>query len=158
MTRSYAPLGVALLLVTVGVVLLRLNHQSTSVEQVGRAGAARCSQVATAFRQHSDSIWLTMAGKVRRILPDEYGQFQHQRFIVSCASGQTVLIVNDVSVGQRVPVQSGDTVAVRGQYVWNAEGGLIHFTHHSGGGGQGGWILFRNRLYSLGSLTLRPAD
>ncbi|MBV9279457.1 MAG: DUF3465 domain-containing protein, partial [Chloroflexi bacterium] len=36
---------------------------------------------------------------------------------------------------------------VRGQYVWNAQGGLIHFTHH-GTGSESGWILVRGKLYA----------
>jgi len=43
---------------------------------------------------------------------------------------QTVLIDNNVSIGRRVPVAPGDAVIVHGEYVWNAQGGLVHFTHH----------------------------
>jgi hypothetical protein len=78
------------------------------------------------------------------LLPDSYGRFQHQRFILRCPFGQTVLIENDVSVGQRVPVYPGATVAVHGEFVWNSQGGLIHDTH---GGSEQGWILFQGKVY-----------
>jgi Protein of unknown function (DUF3465) len=93
-------------------------------------------------------VWITVAAPVVRLLPDEYGRLQHQRFIIRCQSGQTVLIVNDVTLGQRVPVQRGAFVVVRGRYVWNSQGGLIHFTHHDSGPGTGGWILLDRRIYA----------
>jgi len=45
-------------------------------------------------------------------------------------------------------VKVGDHVIVRGGYVWNAQGGVIHFTHddpegtHEGGWGQDGGTTY----------------
>lgn len=143
MARSYRSLIVgAALAIVVGIVALRLVNRGTSVEDARRAAAAGCSQVASAYDSRRSDLWLTMSAPVSRLLPNSYGRFEHERFILRCPSGQTVLIENDVSVGQRVPVGPGDPVAVHGQYIWNPQGGLIHYTHRGNG-----WILFRGKLY-----------
>jgi hypothetical protein len=66
----------------------------------------------------------------------------HQRFIIRLAgSTQTVLVDNNVTIGQRAPVVQGSDVSVHGEYVWNDQGGLIHFTHHDPSlTHEGGWI------------------
>lgn len=84
-----------------------------------------------------------MSGSVDRLLSDESSDTGlHQRFILKVAgSAQTLLITNNVSIGRRVPVAPGDSVVVHGEYVWNAEGGLVHFTHHDPEHThEGGWI------------------
>jgi Protein of unknown function (DUF3465) len=156
MTSTRAFLPVLALLVVGSLLFLREQSRggSISANDAERSAGAVCSQVSIPFRQRESGVWLSISGKVTRTLSDEYGQLQHQRFIISCTSGRTVLIVNDVSIGQRVPVQIGDSVIVRGQYVWNRQGGLLHFTHHAQGGGQGGWIEFHHRLYSLAPSSL----
>ena len=66
----------------------------------------------------------------------------HQRFIVRMdGSTQTLLVTNNVSIGTRVPVAVGDSIVVHGEYIWNDQGGLIHFTHHDPDGSHpSGWI------------------
>jgi hypothetical protein len=113
-----------------------------------------CREVADAFRGHASGKWLSAAATVSRLLPDSYGRFQHQRFVVRCPSGQTVLIVNDVSVGTRVPAVTGDHIVVRGRYFYNAQGGLMDFTHHDPEGGTGGWILDGGKIYAFGQTGL----
>lgn len=131
--------------VVAGVMALRLSQHGITVGQARREAAMGCRDVAADFSAHRSNLWVTASALVSRLLPDEYGTYQHQRFIVRCPSGQTVEIVNDVSVGQRVPVRVADAVVVHGIYIWNDLGGLIHYTHHDGG--QGGWILLGSRLY-----------
>jgi hypothetical protein len=47
-----------------------------------------------------------------------------------------------------VPVAVGDHVIVHGEYVWNAQGGLIHFTHHDPQGThEGGYIQENGKTY-----------
>jgi hypothetical protein len=152
MTSTRAFIFVVALLLIGSLLFLREQSQgkSISVRDAERSAGVGCGRVSRPFQRHESDIWLSISGKVSRILSDELGQFRHQRFIVSCGSGQTVLVVNDVSIGQRVPVHIGDSVIVRGQYIWNTQGGLLHFTHHAQGGGQSGWIEFEHKVYSLG--------
>ena len=151
MTRSSAIiLLVAIAVVGGGLFYIRSHHNRESAADAARAAAVGCSQVRAAFQEQRSNDWISMTATVVRLLPDESGQYRHQRFIVRCPGGLTVLVVNDISIGQRVPVAPRTSVGIRGQYVWNAQGGLVHFTHHDPAGGTGGWILFRRRVYSLG--------
>lgn len=135
-----------LIAVVSGIAYVRQQNSPPSPQDAARQVRVGCSQAAAAFHRRESNVWVVLRASVIRILPDEYGRYQHQRFIVQCSSGQTILITNDVSVGSRVPVRPGDHVGVRGQYVWNDHGGLVHFTH--GGGHSGGWILDNGRVYS----------
>jgi hypothetical protein len=73
----------------------------------------------------------------------------HERFIVRLPDvGMTVLIEHNLSIAPRVPVIVGETVVVHGEYVWNAQGGLFHFTHHDPDRShEGGYILYGGRRY-----------
>lgn len=113
--------------------------------------ASGCRAVHTDYTLHRSRVWVTLAAVVTRLLSDSHGQYVHQRFIVRCPAGQTVLIVNDVSIGQRAPVSLGGTVQVKGQYIWDSQGGLVHFTHHDYAGGEGGWIIWRGHTYADGT-------
>jgi hypothetical protein len=130
------------------IVLLRLQQGAgPSGSEQRAAQRAGCGQTERLFRTHHSNVWVTASAMVSRLLADQQGRYRHQRFIVSCSGGQTILIVNDTSIGERVPERVGDTVALRGQYVWSGQGGLIHFTHHDPQGSEGGWILDRGHVY-----------
>jgi hypothetical protein len=92
---------------------------------------------------------VTVSGSVTALLPDEVGSSGvHERFIVQLQPGFTVLVVDNVSIATRAPVSVGEPVTVHGEYVWNAEGGLIHFTHHDPQGThEGGWIKAGGQTY-----------
>jgi hypothetical protein len=60
----------------------------------------------------------------------------------------TVLIEPNLSIAPRVPVAVGSAVTVHGEYVSNAEGGLLHFTHHDPDRShEGGYVLYGGRRY-----------
>lgn len=106
------------------------------------APVAEGDAVAAAFREHRSAVQVTASGTVTRALADQQGPSgPHQRFIVRLANGQTILIENNLTVGKRVPLQPGDAVRIHGEYIWNAEGGLVHFTHHDPDRShEGGWV------------------
>ena len=111
-----------------------------------------------AYAQHLSSLEVTAEGAVTRLLSDDTGPSgTHQRFIVQLAgSTQTLLIDNNVDIGKRVPVAAGDAVVVHGEYVWNDQGGLIHFTHHDPAHThEDGWIELRGLRYAT---ILTPSD
>jgi hypothetical protein len=70
-------------------------------------------------------------GVVRRVLPDDNDGSRHQRFILELAEGQTVLVAHNIDLAPRLTsLDPGDTVAFYGEYESNAQGGVIHWTHH----------------------------
>jgi hypothetical protein len=106
--------------------------------------------VERAFADHRSGLEVTAHGTVTRILSDNAGpRGTHQRFVVRlAAASQTVLVENNVDIGKRVPIATGDEVLVHGEYVWNDEGGLIHFTHHDPAHThEDGWIEVKGIRY-----------
>jgi Protein of unknown function (DUF3465) len=126
---------------------IRSSNVGESLQDAQHSANAGCSAARDMFDGRQSGQWVTLSGEVQRLLGDTYGHYEHQRFILQCADGLHVLIVNDVSVGQRVPIMVHHRIAVRGQYIWDAQGGLVHFTHRANGGEPGGWILFAGRVY-----------
>jgi len=95
------------------------------------------------YAEKRSNVEVTAQGVVMSVLTDDSGPSGvHQRFIFRLAgSTQTVLVDNNVTIGQRAPVLQGSDVSVHGEYVWNDQGGLIHFTHHDPEHThEGGWI------------------
>jgi hypothetical protein len=95
------------------------------------------------YAEKRSTVEVTAHGVVTSVLTDDSGPSGvHQRFIIRLAgSAQTVLVDNNVTIGRRAPVLPGHDVLVHGEYVWNDQGGLIHFTHHDAAHThEGGWI------------------
>lgn len=105
--------------------------------------------LAQAFAERAGNREVEGQGTVSRLLTDDTDGDRHQRFIVTLGSGQTLLIVHNIDIAPRVsPLQIGDTVSFKGEYEWNEQGGLIHWTHHDPDGShKPGWIKHRGRIY-----------
>src|SRR5678816_7672 len=89
----------------------------------------------SAFAEHRGNFVAEGSGTVTRVLSDDNDGSRHQRFIVSLASGQTLLISHNIDLAPRVDALSvGDVVSFRGEYEWNDKGGVIHWTHHDPAG------------------------
>jgi len=107
--------------------------------------------VERAYAEHRSGVQVTADGVVSRLLSDDTGPSgTHQRFIIQVKdSAQTLLIDNNVDIGKRAPVAAGDEVVVHGEYVWNDQGGLVHFTHHDPDHShEDGWIELKGVRYS----------
>jgi hypothetical protein len=113
------------------------------------AGASRPTNAAIvdAFRRRQSDVWVEGSGTVEATLPDDREGSRHQKFIVRIDRELTVLVSHNIDLAPRVPLDRGDTVSFRGEYVWNAKGGLVHWTHHDPRGGRGGWIRHGDGVY-----------
>lgn len=102
-----------------------------------------------AFQQHTSDLQVEGRGVVKRVLPDDNDGSRHQRFILELASGQTLLIAHNVHLAPRIPdLRRGDKVVFRGEYEWNPQGGVIHWTHDDPGGSHpGGWLKHKGKTY-----------
>jgi len=122
----------------------------------GSSGAASSSSVAAGdaalahlFRDQASGVEVQGAGTVVRLLPDDVEGGRHQRFILQLASGQTVLVAHNIDVAPRVDgLAVGDHVAFRGVYEWNAQGGVVHWTHRDPSGEHAaGWLRYGGRIF-----------
>ena len=107
------------------------------------------SVLARAFAERASSLEVQGQGTVSRLLSDDSDGARHQRFILRLDSGQTVLVAHNIDVAPRVdPLRVGDTVSFKGEYEWNAQGGVIHWTHHDPTGSHtAGWLAHDGRTY-----------
>ena len=106
--------------------------------------------IAADFANHRSQVEVTADGVVVRIFPDRSSSTgTHEQFIIRLTSSDiTVEIEHNISIGARVPVHVGDRVSVHGEYIWNAQGGLIHFTHHDPQGThENGYIIDNGTTY-----------
>ena len=112
-------------------------------------GATGDAILAKAFEDRAGDLQVEGQGTVVRILADDIDGGRHQRFIVRLASGQTLLVAHNIDVAPKVEgLREGDTVAFRGVYEWNEEGGTIHWTHLDPGGAHAsGWLRHAGRTY-----------
>lgn len=102
------------------------------------------------YHNHQSNVEVTADGTVARVLPDRTSSTGiHEQFIIKLSSGDiTVEVEHNISIAARVPVALGDHVIVHGEYIWTAQGGLIHFTHHDPKGThEGGYIQDNGTTY-----------
>ena len=111
--------------------------------------AADDSQIGRAFKDGTSNVQVEGEGVVTRLLADDLDGGRHQRFIVTLASDQTVLIAHNIDLAPRIDnLQTGDSIRFYGEYVWNAQGGKIHWTHHDPKGRHvSGWLKHNGRTY-----------
>ena len=107
------------------------------------------SQIGRLFKNRTSNVQVEGAGVVTRILADDLAGSRHQRFIVRLPSGQTLLIVHNIDIAPRVDgLQEDDSVRFYGEYVWNAQGGMVHWTHHDPEQRHvAGWLKHKGRTY-----------
>jgi len=102
----------------------------------------------TAAAEKRQDVWVVGKGIVERLLRDDTKSPRHQRFIVRTDEHLTLLFAHNIDVAPRVPFKRGDTIAFRGQYVWNAQGGVVHWTHRNRGDRKsGGWIVWNGQNF-----------
>lgn len=145
------------LLVSAGILALYQHYQQPSDKPV--AVETRNSNAnSNTDRQAIDSIrrsqndpnakfWTTVQGKVVKVLSDDREGDQHQRFLLAIAPDITLLVAHNIDLAPRIPVQTGGTATVSGEYVWNNRGGVLHWTHHDPKGRKGGWIEYAGKRY-----------
>jgi len=136
------------LLAAVAAVVLALAWLSTTPigTQVSAwltpSAAAGDQAIARAFEAQRSGVQVASDGVVTRLLADDNAGSRHQRFILRLDSGQKLLVAHNIDRAPRLRgLKPGDRVAFFGEYVWNGEGGVIHWTHHDPNGRHiAGWL------------------
>jgi hypothetical protein len=104
--------------------------------------------IADAYANKQSGIMVEFDARVERLLPDDTDDNPHQRFILQLDNGHTVLVAHNLDLAERVPLEEWDLVRVRGEYEFNAQGGVVHWTHRDPGMGiKHGWIEHKGLRY-----------
>ncbi|MEP4546720.1 MAG: DUF3465 domain-containing protein [Saccharospirillum sp.] len=101
------------------------------------------------YESRQSDIQVQGDGQVIRILPDDNDGSRHQRFILRLGSSQTLLVAHNIDLAPRInSLAVGDTVEFFGEYEWNSQGGVMHWTHHDPNGRHvDGWLKHQGRTY-----------
>lgn len=107
------------------------------------------SVVSQAFQEQQSDVQVSGKGVVSHILPDDTKGSQHQRFILKLDNNQTILVVHNIDLAPRIDdLKLGDEVEFNGEYEWNKEGGVIHWTHRDPGNKHvHGWLKHNGKVY-----------
>ena len=140
-----------LLLVVIAIAAyVGYGQQHPPFSEVPAAGTARSDSVlASAFKNHTSNIQVQDRGLVAKVLADDNEGSRHQRFVVRLGSGQTILIAHNIDLAPRITVLSqGDAVEFNGEYEWNSNGGVVHWTHRDPAGRHpGGWLKHNGKTF-----------
>lgn len=101
------------------------------------------------YEEKKSDVAVSGKGTVLRLLSDDNEGDRHQRFILELQSGQTLLVAHNIDIAPRVdPLAAGDTVEFAGEYIYNDQGGIIHWTHHDPDGSHAdGYIRANGQTY-----------
>ena len=107
------------------------------------------SVIGRAFVNGESNVPVEGEGKVTRVLSDDLNGRRHQRFILRLASGQALLVAHNIDLAPRIDgLREGDRVGFKGEYAWNEEGGVIHWTHHDPEGRHvAGWLKHNGKTF-----------
>lgn len=122
---------------------------SVSAPSAGEGARSGVVTLRAAYQEHRSGLQVEARGEVVRVLPDDNEGSRHQRFILRLSSGQTVLIAHNIDLAPRLEgLRAGDMVGFFGEYEWNPEGGVVHWTHRDPGGDHlDGWLEYRGQRY-----------
>jgi hypothetical protein len=132
----------------VGLAYFAVN-ESGLIHRFPNEATVSDSVIAEAYESRRSDLQVGGSGEVTRILPDDIDGSRHQRFILRLESGQTLLIAHNIDLAPRVSsLSEGDRVEFFGEYEWNEQGGVIHWTHIDPQGRHvAGWIKHQGRTY-----------
>lgn len=105
-------------------------------------------EVLAAQNNRAVKVEVTCTTRVKKLLPEDTRGRRHQKFLLGLSNGTTVLVAHSIDSAPYVPISPGDVITLHGEYIWNAKGGLIHWTHHSDSPRhEGGYIDFNGQRY-----------
>lgn len=102
-----------------------------------------------AYANKQSNIQVQGIGKVIKILQDDTKGSKHQRFILKLSSNSTILIAHNIDLAPRIEnLKIDDSIEFYGEYEWNKQGGVIHWTHHDPRGKhKDGWLKHNGKIY-----------
>jgi hypothetical protein len=135
-----------------GVAALAWHFQqpeSATAQHASASTRPAVSAARQAFEQRARGRMLQVEGRVERNLSDDRDGSPHQRFIIVTNDGQSLLVAHNLDLAPRLDgLAPGDQVSLFGEYEWNEQGGVMHWTHDDPQGVHpAGYIDWQGRRY-----------
>ncbi|HEX3019725.1 MAG TPA: DUF3465 domain-containing protein [Chitinispirillaceae bacterium] len=107
------------------------------------------SVIEKAFLKKTSNIQVKQAGTIIKLLPDDNDGARHQKMIIKLENGRTLLISHNIDLAKRIPnPRTGKNLKFYGEYEWNSNGGVVHWTHKDPGGKHiNGWLEYEGKKY-----------
>ncbi len=106
-----------------------------------------------AWRSGTSHVEVTVGGVVARVLGTRVGRRgAHEGFLLHLSGadgrGLTVRVEDNVDLTGPIPLREGESVEVRGEYIFDARGGIVHYTHRDPRGHHlSGYVLADGKFY-----------
>lgn len=116
-------------------------------------GNAHNGDVYAAWRAGRSRVEVTASGSVARLLGTRVGRSgTHEGFLVHLSGaegrGLTIRVEDNVDLTGPIPLTEGANVEVRGEYVFDARGGIVHYTHRDPAGRHiAGYVRVGDKFY-----------
>jgi predicted metalloprotease len=126
------------------------SNQSNFIKISKPSATADGSQkILAAYQGKQSDVLVEGFGRVIRILPDDNKGSRHQKFILKLSNGQSLLVAHNIDLAPRITaLKVGDRVEFSGEYEWNKQGGVLHWTHHDPRNRHpDGWLKHNGRQY-----------
>jgi hypothetical protein len=104
------------------------------------------SNIAEIINARQSGKMVNFEARVIKLLRDDLKGDKHQKLIMKTGK-YTLLLAHNIDIAPRIPVKIGDKIGVQGEYEWNEQGGLVHWTHRSNNAHPAGWINHKNIKY-----------
>ncbi len=123
--------------------------QASGIDSVLEAKRTSDASIDSLFQANASDVQVLVRGTVTKFLADDVEGDKHQRLILKLASGKTLLIAHNIDLAGRVPNTAlNKIVYANGDYEWNSEGGVVHWTHKDPDNVHAaGWIQFDGDRY-----------
>ncbi|GAC1312850.1 MAG: hypothetical protein NVSMB21_23790 [Vulcanimicrobiaceae bacterium] len=121
--------------------------------RAGSLEGAGNAAIYDAWRTGRSHLEVTASGSVARLLGTRVGRSgAHEGFLLhlsgSAGRGLTVRVEDNVDLTGPIPLVEGEAVEVRGEYVFDARGGIVHYTHRDPRGlHPAGYVRAGDKLY-----------
>lgn len=137
------------LILTVCFLILTCESQNDTVHEITDPDLTPITVIEEAFQNNQSNIQVKQVGTIISILSDDTVGDCHQRIIVQLINEQTLLIAHNIDIAPRVPNPIiGKKLKFYGEYEWNSEGGVIHWTHKDPNGTHiNGWLEYEGLKY-----------
>lgn len=111
--------------------------------------------LAAAQDAHRGADFIEVSGvTVTDVLPDDTFGSRHQKWVVTLANGRNVAGVYNIDVTPRLPLKIGDVIGMGGQFIYDRDGGLMHWLHEdSRGHRQNGYVEINSVRYGANDPT-----
>lgn len=130
---------------------LHETRPASGAEAWTSLGEGKCDEarLVAAYRDHLSRVEVCGSGTVAKVLRDDTEGSRHQRFVVRLPSGQTLLVAHNLDLAPRIAgLRAGQMIEFAGEYEWNRQGGVLHWTHRDPAGRHpSGWIRYGGRQY-----------